>query len=456
MKTVMECDYAAVMPPGEEHERCREALINEGAGVNVMGEDGLTPLMFAVQQDHVQCVNELIKKGADVNAEGSRGFTPLIMAVRLENRSKYTELLIDAGADVNKKDKFSRDALYHSANKRNDTLIETFLKAGADVNSRYADGYSPLFIAVRSQPDPDNRYTKKRPEQLRCVNILIQAGADVNAKARNGDTPLMSAAENNFTKCIDRLIKAGADVNAVNKDGETGLIYAAAYGSVKCIKILLEAGADVNKGQNQHDGTALMIASHYGKYESVNVLLKAGADVNARNYNDSNALHILADQAHRYPNYHLKCAKKLLRAGIHINRFSRVYTHCTVRSKIALEKALEHRTWVKEEDAEIYSDILMFLYAAGETLEGTDVDKIPEVLKFEEEKLKLKHICREAIRKHLPKLDPHEHLFGRIFELGLPSVVTEYLLFNQSLDDDNDNDGDDDDEVEKENKTLNE
>ena len=91
---------------------------------------------------------------------------------------------------------------------------------------------------------------------------------------------------------------------------------------------------------------------------------------------------------------------------------------------------------------------MILLYAAGETLDGTDVDKIPEELKFEEEKFQLKHICREAIRKHLLELDPHQHLFGRIPQLDLPSIVTEYLLFNQSLDDDDndDNDGDDDDD----------
>ena len=88
----------------------------------------------------------------------------------------------------------------------------------------------------------------------------------------------------------------------------------------------------------------------------------------------------------------------------------------------------------------------MILYAAGETLGGGCVDKIPEQLQFEQEKLQLKHICREAIRKHLLKLDPHQHLFGRIPRLGLPNALKKYLLYNQSLDgDDNSDDNDDDD-----------
>ena len=86
----------------------------------------------------------------------------------------------------------------------------------------------------------------------------------------------------------------------------------------------------------------------------------------------------------------------------------------------------------------------MLLYAAGETLDGTEEDKIPQELKFEEEKLELKHICREVIRKHLLKLDPHQHLFSRIPLLGLPSALNKYLLFNQSLDDDDEEEEDDD------------
>ena len=37
------------IPIGDEHRRCREALANEGAGVNIGHEYGETPLMFALR-----------------------------------------------------------------------------------------------------------------------------------------------------------------------------------------------------------------------------------------------------------------------------------------------------------------------------------------------------------------------------------------------------------------------
>ena len=92
----------SMIPPGEEHNRCREALENAGAGVNFRHQDGLTPLMFALEGDHAQCVNELIKAGANANTLNSRGVSTLMLAIDRWH-PKYVDLLIKAGADVNQK-----------------------------------------------------------------------------------------------------------------------------------------------------------------------------------------------------------------------------------------------------------------------------------------------------------------------------------------------------------------
>ena len=45
------------------------------------------------------------------------------------------------------------------------------------------------------------------------------------------------------------------------------------------------------------------------------------------------------------------------------------------------------------------------------------------------------YLCREAIRKHLLQMSP-VNLFVQIPQLGLPTLLQEYLLFNVALDDD--------------------
>ena len=247
-----------------------------------------------------------------------------------------------------------------------------------------------------------------------------------------------------YVKCVNMLIKAGTDVNLQTANGMTALISVAKWGYVKCMKSLLDAGADVNKRGSSTGYTVLILASRFGHCKCVDMILEAGADVNAIDYQGSTALNVPNDDDVTEKSI-VYITKRLLRTGIHINKFrsSGYNALMTILGSTKRGAAL-------------------ILYAAGETietLEGTGVDELPEELKFEDEKLQLKHICREAIRKHLLKLDPHQHLFSRIPRLELPSVVTEYLLFNVSLetrdaDDDNseedDNDDDSDDQEEEE------
>ena len=93
----------------------------------------------------------------------------------------------------------------------------------------------------------------------------------------------------------------------------------------------------------------------------------------------------------------------------------------------------------------------MLLFAAGEIIDDIIIKKFHdngnveriEVPDFLFSLSCLQHLCREAIRKHLINLDPHTHLFGRVPRLGLPTLLTEYVLYNMSLDDvasDSDND----------------
>ena len=223
-------------------------------------------------------------------------------------------------------------------------------------------------------------------------------------------------------------------MNAETNENKTLLVCVSYLGYVRCMKSLLEAGADVNKGRQGKAGTtALMLASRYHHCKCLDMLLKAGADVNAVDDNGETALYLCVEESYKN-NQIFPCVKRLLQAGIYINTFGKI--HKNALGMLMVRKA----TYQEQMD---HKNTATLLYAAGETLEDTDVDKTPEELQFEDKKLQLKHICREVIRKHLLKLDPHQHLFRRIPHLGLPSMVTEYLLFNMSLDVNSDDDHND-------------
>ena len=223
----------------------------------------------------------------------------------------------------------------------------------------------------------------------------------------------MKAARKDHYDCVDLLIQAGVDVNQPSNDGSTPLTSAAFFGSRKSLEKLLSAGADVN-AQTNSAISALMKASASGYKECVSLLREAGADVNAVNNMGNTALTIAAVREN------VSVAKRLLKANCYINRASGMVQN-------VLSCRLEH-------GQPINRHIARLLFAAGEILDdGDSKEKLLSVLQLTDVKMELKHICREVIRKHLLDLDPHQHLFYRVPELGLPGIINEYLLYDESL-----------------------
>lgn len=76
--------------------------LKEGADVNALGENGLSALHLAAQDDHedpLGLIDFLLKKGADINNGNSDGLTP-IWSAAYQNAPEIVEFLILRGADL--------------------------------------------------------------------------------------------------------------------------------------------------------------------------------------------------------------------------------------------------------------------------------------------------------------------------------------------------------------------
>lgn len=164
---------------GPSHGRGTEqALLEERAAADAVGDDGATPLHLAVLADDVREVRKLLAAGADPDVRSRHWGTALALAIRRSGTAVVTALL-DAGADPNGRDPEGRPLLWVTENIGD---LQALLGAGADPNARWC-GQTALHEAARSGED------------ARAL-VLLRAGADPLARARHyfGWTPLQMAA----------------------------------------------------------------------------------------------------------------------------------------------------------------------------------------------------------------------------------------------------------------------
>ena len=187
----------------------------------LMGE----ALMNCVQENHCACVEYLIKAGADVNFANYDGNTAILLAIG--NGRDKCEFSRSKGVDVKKHNGQCGTTLSDTCEKCVDVLI----RAGADVNKQNENGSAPLMMAAKGGWNT-------------LVEDFLKAGANVNASDENHYTALTHAAYEDHYKCVVTLVRAGADVSDV---GNEALHRAIENRNVKCVAMLFAVGTKVNR-----------------------------------------------------------------------------------------------------------------------------------------------------------------------------------------------------------------
>lgn len=333
---------------GNENPDVIQYLINEGASVNARTEFGISPLMYAAAgNNNPDIIEVLLDAGANLNSSDRMGLnaldyalsnmqntkkdiierllkqdikinkkkseylneaTTIHFAVKQNIEPKIFKLLIDAGANVNTKDKYGASPLRHAAMWGvNSELVKILIEADADVNEKLKDERTILHSAVSRDINPE------------IVKLLIDAGAKVNAETEDGATPLLKALSKkepsknieNLRKAIKILIKASADVNKglnlVVQSGPNGVDFIVrppliwAVGNTQdpeIVRMLIDAGANINKTGVVRDTpgrTALHQAVYDENYKLVKILIGAGIDVNIRGDDGKTSLIMAAE-----------------------------------------------------------------------------------------------------------------------------------------------------------------
>ena len=271
------------------HLEAARALL-EGGAVQSNSMEGATPLVIALQYRHPHIALLLLEDGrpdphldAQVPTDDS---SALLVAVT----SGYTEVvarLLERGADPNISTRRGVTPLAQAAARRQDTLVELLLRAGASVGS--------LHQAVAAGS----------PALVRQVLAAVPGAerAGVLAAREDGMTVLHLAVKARNKEVVELLLKEGAEVGAVvESTGATALHLAALQGGLEVVHLLLERGArlEARAGDSLYRAMPLYLAAQHGHSGVVEALVAAGADPNRRLWRmDATPLHAAADGGHR-------------------------------------------------------------------------------------------------------------------------------------------------------------
>ncbi|XP_009792343.1 protein VAPYRIN-LIKE-like [Nicotiana sylvestris] len=240
-------------------------------------------LKSATKNGNSHCISALIEAGADVNRRDSDGDSVMSLAVKSGNLDSV-QVLIESGYTVgNSVDRFLHDA---AAMDRVDLMeILCLGYADIDLNSVDSQGRTAIHIAAIYG-------------HVEVLQFLISVGSDPDMLDSQGWTPLHFAANQGHVEAVDFLLKHSNFAKfAVTKQGKTAselatdnghselydilqlgdaLHRAARKGDVVNIKKHMAEGANVNR-RDQNGWTPLHRAAFKGEIEGVKVLVKHGA-----------------------------------------------------------------------------------------------------------------------------------------------------------------------------------
>jgi ankyrin repeat protein len=203
----------------------------------------------------------LLRSGVDPNQQDAKGIKPLYYAVLARNRS-HIETLLKYGAKLDGVEHFLRNESTASNQTQSASVAEPsdleivalLLDHGADVNRRLRSGRQPLDWAVR------NGYVE-------LARVLLERGAEAEIykwhypvwRWKQLRSPLSLAAEKDMLEMARLLLRYGSDVDGVDPTERTPLSWAAAAGSLEMMSLLLDHGANIDRCSRKY-GTVLRFA----------------------------------------------------------------------------------------------------------------------------------------------------------------------------------------------------
>ena len=269
--------YAAV----KERTDIAELLLNAGAKVDAVDKKGKDLITYCMERRKYEMAQLLKKHGAQLK---SKGAIFLLQRGLVIGDAELVQTLISLGVNVNTKFSDGLSALWIAAFTNNRDMIEVLADGKANMNIKDKNGKSVLMWAVEN-------------DKKEVANILIKHGANVNLMDNKKRTALMSAVLADKPRMVHMLVKNDAKIDIKDSEGNSPILVAASRGNTGLVKLFLEHGSFVNSS-DMFGNTPLLISLHKNFDDITELLLAKGADLNKANNNGETPLIVASKKGH--------------------------------------------------------------------------------------------------------------------------------------------------------------
>lgn len=239
-----------------------ELLLSKVTNINNI-DRGIRIMRWAAENGHVSVASLLIEAKYEINAVDDDGWTALNRAALSGQVGMVTLLLAVEQVDINLTASDGWTPIRSATSASNSQIVQMLIQAGADVN-RYTDGHSTALFQAAEHGYID------------ILQILIAAGADVKIDiSAKGVASRLAAGSGNLDMFSNLLVDGGA-LDAVDRLCHTALHVAAKNGHLEVVEALLEAISDVNY-LNNFGWKASDLAAEWGHHHIAQILLAAEA-----------------------------------------------------------------------------------------------------------------------------------------------------------------------------------
>ena len=301
-------------------------LLDRRIQVNSTNKDGDNALIVLCANYNVSLGNRkepnqkadiirlLIESGVSVHATNKFGWNALHTLCRnhtSDNLPELIRILLDAGVSVTACDKEGNNPLLLiCAYYRQENLVDTIrllLSKGTDVKTTNLKGMDALFTILFFFDV--GKASMKIVKLKEIVEVFLAAGANVNSKTKEGWNALLAHfsqqyLHEDFVDVAKFLVEVHhIDVNVKSAQGLNALLYLCWHYKgnrlIEAVKMLVDHGIDVNATSSQQWNALIFLAQNFkqtDKFSAVTQLLTvSGLNINWRDEEGSNLLHWLCN-----------------------------------------------------------------------------------------------------------------------------------------------------------------